>query len=220
MTFDVEDKTYTFRTDPEAYRYRLTVAPPTDIGETIISWTGGNGAEVDSCATAEIGTTAVAFGDCFGQMMTGRFVNETNRALLDQHVARFATFRADTPAGQIVFTGKGEQQPTPADQRAIAELAQLMFFEARSGQASGSWATAIALQQETTPDRMSMCVSVQMTGQAYVKPCKANAPMQAQFLNPSGLDQLYRWVDELQPFEFKLSGKEVLTTFLRRPRFT
>lgn len=211
MTFEVEGRTYTFRTDPEAYRYRLIEAPLPDIGATIISWTGNDGIYVESCAMAEIGATAVAFGDCFGQMMTGRFVNEANRALLDQHVARFATFRADTPAGMIVFTGKGDQQPTPADQRAIAELAQLMYFEARSGRAGASWATAIALQQETTPDRTPMCVSVEMTGRVYVSKCAADAPLTPLFLNPSGLDQLYRWVDELAVYEEKTTGKEVVT---------
>jgi hypothetical protein len=211
MTFEAEGKTYTFRTDPEAYRYRLTVAPPPDIGETLVSWTGEHGAEEGRCAMAEIGTTAVAFGDCFGQMMTGRFANQANRALLDQHVARFAAFRADTPAGQIVFTGQGDQQPTPADQRAIAELAQLMYLEARNGRAGASWATAIALQQETTPDRTPTCVSVEMTGRVYVSQCAANAPLTPLFLNPSGLDQLYRWVDELALYEHKATGKEVVT---------
>lgn len=212
MTFDVDGESYTFRTDPEAYRYRLTAAPSVNLGEQIISWTGSNGAEVDSCAMAEIGTKAVAFGDCFGQMMTGHFVNEANRTLLDQHVERFAAFRADTPAGQIVFSGKGEQQPTPADQRAIAELAQLMFFEARGGRAGASWATVIALQQETTPDHTPMCASVQMTGQVHVSRCTAAAPLSPLFLNPSGLDQLYRWVDELMPFEAETRGKEIFTT--------
>ncbi|MCS6846168.1 MAG: hypothetical protein RMN52_00465 [Anaerolineae bacterium] len=211
MTFEVEGKRYTFRTDPEAYRYRLTEAPPPEIGETIISWTGGDGIYVEGCAMAEIGTQALAFGDCFGQMMTGRFVNQANRALLDQHVARFATFRANTPSGQIVFTGKGDQQPTPADQRAIAELAQLMYFEARSGRAGASWATAIALRQETTPDRTPICVSVEMTGRVYVSKCEANAPLTPLFLNPSGLDQLYRWVDELALYEQRVTDKEVVT---------
>jgi len=211
MTFEAEGKRYTFRADPEAYRYRLIEAPPPDIGETIISWTGNNGTYVESCVMAEIGTTAVAFGDCFGQMMTGRFVNEANRALLNQHVARFATFRASTPAGQIVFTGRGDQQPTPADQRAVAELAQLMYFEARSGRAGASWATAIALQQETTPDRTPMCVSVEMTGRVYVSKCAADAPLTPLFLNPSALDQLYRWVDELALYQEKTTGKEGVT---------
>jgi hypothetical protein len=211
MTFEVEGKRYTFRTDPEAYRYRLIAAPTTDIGETIISWTGEHGAELGRCAMAEVGTKAVAFGDCFGQMMTGIFANVANRNLLAQHVARFATFRADTPAGQIVFTGKGEQQATLADQRAIAELAQLMYLEARSGRAGASWATAIALQQETTPDRTPMCVSVQMTGQVYVSKCESDAPVTPIFLNPSGLEQLFRWVDELALYETKASGMEVMT---------
>lgn len=211
MTFEVDGGRYTFRTDPEAGRYRLIAAPPPDIGEAVISWSGDTCAEIGGCASAEIGTRAVAFGDCGGQRMTGRFVNESNRDLLDQHVARFATFRAQTPAGTIVFTGQGEQMPTPADERAVAELAQLMFMEARSGRAGASWATAISLRQETAPGRTPMCVSVEMTGRAYVSPCAADAPLKAAFLNPGGLAQLYRWVDELQLYDEATTERAVTT---------
>jgi hypothetical protein len=89
-----------------------------------------------------------------------------------------------------------------------------MYLEARNGRAGASWATAIALQQETTPDRTPMCVSVEMTGRVYVSRCEANAPLTPLtplFLNPSGLDQLYRWVDELALYEQKATGKEMLT---------
>jgi hypothetical protein len=207
MTFAVDGERYAFRTDPEAYRYRLIAAPPPAIGATMIAWTGNNGAEVDSCATAEIGTQAVAFGDCGGIMMTGRFVNATNRALLERHAGRFASFRAQTPAGAIAFTGRGAQMATPADQRAIVQLAELMYFEARSGRAGASWANAAFLRQEAL-GRAPTCVSVELTGQVYVSPCEADAPLQPAFLNPSELDQLYRWIDELQPFDLSTRDTE------------
>ena len=85
LTFIVDGATYTFRTDPQAHRFRLMVAPAPDIGETIVSWTGNNGAEVGGCAMAEISATAVALGDCGGQMVTGRFVNEAHRENLKKN---------------------------------------------------------------------------------------------------------------------------------------
>lgn len=214
MTFVVEGQRYTFRTDAEAARYRLVEAPPADIGETIVSWSGAALEAEGGCLAAEIGTKSVAFGDCGGPLMVGHFANAANRRLLDQHVARFATFKDDgamTGGQTLVFTGRGAEMPTPADQRAIAELAHLMALEARSGRAGASWVTAIALRQETTPDRAAMCVSVEMTGQVYVNPCAANAPGQALFLNPSGLDQLYRWIDALSLFDLTVTDKEVVT---------
>jgi hypothetical protein len=214
LSFEIAGETYTFRTDPQAHRFRLMVAPPYDIGETIISWTGENGAEVGTCLTADIGVLATAFGDCGGQRIIGHFANQANRELLNLHVERFATFRAKTAAGTIIFTGKGTEKPTPADERAVAELAQLITLEARGGQPAGSWVNALALTQETTPDRKPACVIVDLTGRATVTDCQPNGAPQSLRLNSSGLDQLYRWVDELQPFEQKFTGKEVVTQII------
>jgi hypothetical protein len=214
LTFDVNGASYVFRTDPQAYRFRLMSAPPQDVSPVVVSWSGDNGAEQGTCVNADIGehagALAVAFGDCAGPMVVGTFMNESNRQLLNQHVERFATFKGQTPAGNIYFTGKGKEKASAADQRAIAELAQLMYQEARGGQPAGSWVNALALRRDGVPDRAPICLTVDLTGRAVVTDCAAQAAQPVR-LNSGGLEQLYAWVDGLQPFDAQIIDKEITT---------
>ncbi len=208
LTFVVDGAAYTFRTDPQAYRFRVTAAPPPDIGQTIVSWTGHNGAEVDNCSAAEIGTRAVAFGDCGGRRVAGRFVNQANRDLLNQNVERFASFKASTPAGAIVFTGRGSEAATPADQRAVAELAQLMAMEARGGRAAPG-VNVLAHTRDAAPDRAPVCLTVDVTGRFTVTGCQPGEAPQFLRLNSGGLEEVYGWLDQLQGFEMKVTERGV-----------
>ena len=55
---------------------------------------------------------------------------------------------------------------------------------------------------------MPACINVLSTGEVNVNSCKPDDAGISTRLNPSGLDQLYRWIDGLKPFEATVEGAD------------
>jgi hypothetical protein len=94
-----------------------------------------------------------------------------------QHwLQRFAPFEADTPSGQIVFHGSGQERANPAWQRAMANWAELVWVELETDGQSESWITVLSLKREI-PERPGNCKSLQITiyglARASSAPCTA-----------------------------------------------
>lgn len=208
LTFEANGAQYVFHTDPEAYRYRVAAAPLPSIGEVLVTWTGQKTPEEGSCATTEIGTDALSISDCGGTPVQANFVREQNAQAMKNYAAGYVSFEADTQAGKVAFNGKGSAQPTPAEQRMIAELADLMYREAIMGRPGASWANAVALQREGS---LPACINVLTTGEVNVNSCQPDDAGISTRLNPSGLDQLYRWLDTFSAFEYAVDGADKIT---------
>jgi hypothetical protein len=127
---------------------------------------------------------------------------------LKNYAAGYASFEADTPAGKITFNGTGSTQPTPAEQRMIAELADLMYREGNMGRPGASWANAVTLQREGA---MPACINLLATGEVNVNSCQPDDAGVSTRLNPTGLDQMYRWVDRFSAFEYTVEGPDKIT---------
>lgn len=212
ITFEVNDGRYVIHTndtaDSAAFRFRVATAPAPMIGDGLVTWTGQNALEQGSCVIAAIGAAAIAISNCSDRPVQANFMRVQNVQALQTYAASFVSFKADTPAGKITFNGKGSVQPTPAEQRMIAEIASLMYQEASMGRSGASWGNAITLQREGTSPA---CVNVLATGEVNVWSCMPNDAGIVTRLNPSGLDRLYRWIDSFTPFEATVEEPDKIT---------
>jgi hypothetical protein len=76
------------------------------------------------------------------------------------------------------------------------------------GQPGASWANAITLQREGS---LPACINVLATGEVNVNSCQPDDAGISTRLNPSGLDQLYRWIDSFTAFEYAVEGADKIT---------
>lgn len=200
---------YVYRTDATASVIRMAEAPQPQIGDAVITWT--QPAEVGVCTTATIGTEGVAFGLCGGPAMQGYLGNPESQHDLMWFMSTYAPFEAETMAGTVVFNGVGSQTATPAEQRMVAEWAQLAHLEAASGRTGASWGLAFAWHREGGIAGFCDDLTVYVTGRVYASSCKGSEPQnlgQAR-LNAEQLAQLYTWVDTFQGFEVEQSDPAV-----------
>lgn len=194
---------YEYRTDQAGNRIELAAAPEPDLAEVTIRWR-----QVEEvCTQAEIGVQQVAFGQCGGAMMTVPLVQEMNRPQeLAGFVQTYASFQADTPAGEITFTGQGATSPAPSEQRMIAEWAHQVALEAQAGRSGASWGLALAVHEEGDEPPLCRDITVYVTGVAYATSClngQATTVGSLQ-LDAGQLEQVYSWVDTLRSFDVVL----------------
>ncbi len=220
IVVDVAGQEYVVHTNADASSTRLASAPVPTTGDAVIVWEGAHG---DSgCQMAEIGTEGVAFGTCTGgQMMQGYLAYEGRAAELADFTAAFAPFEADTPAGRVRFSGAGEQEAAPAEQRMIAEWAKLAALEASAGRSGASWGLALAWHREGGIAGFCDDLTVYVTGQANATSCKGNTPQDlgAGRLTAAELEQLFGWLDRLQSFEEAQSDDAVADSMTVRLLF-
>jgi hypothetical protein len=200
VVLEANGESYEYHTNLDASQIRLAAAPPPQIGERIIEWYQGT----EMCESAQIGAEGVAFGPCGGVMMAGQLVAEIGRPdQAAEFVSTFAPFAAETPAGNIVFFGKGTRQATPAEQRMIAEWARLVRMEAAAGRSGVSWGLAFAWHREGGIAGFCDDLTAYVSGELYAASCKDETPQNLgqRRLEPAELRQIYSWIDTFQPFE-------------------
>jgi hypothetical protein len=203
IVLEVNGDEYVYRTDQQGLVIRLEAAPEARIGETVIEWIETD--ETVVCTTAQIGTEGVAFGFCGGTLMGGHLAMHERVEDLKELRSTYASFEADTPAGRLVFTGEGEEEATPAEQRMIAEWARLVNLEASAGRSGASWGLAFAWNREGGIAGFADHVTVYVTGVAYASDSGNQAPVTLgqTRLDAEQLAQVYTWVDTLASFEFE-----------------
>jgi hypothetical protein len=156
---------------------------------------------IDSpCETTAITLESLSYGQC-GDPLTSVSMRVTNHSpRLSELSDIYASFSAETPAGNLIFKGKGDLVPTEAEKRAIAEWARLMFQVAQAGQTSVSWRMAFAWHREGGPGGFCDDVVVYLTGRVTASDCKGYNVQ--GYLTASQLDQLYVWVDGLTTIDY------------------
>lgn len=132
ITFDIDGEEYVVHTDSEAYRYRVAAAPEPEIGETVITWTGTS--DFGDCMEAQVGHNNLAYGMCNRPKIEGRYVSDARIATLDDWVATFAAFEAETDFGSVQFLGAGSTVATPEEEQMIGRWAQMVTMEAAAGE--------------------------------------------------------------------------------------
>ncbi|MBX2996934.1 MAG: hypothetical protein KF893_00380 [Caldilineaceae bacterium] len=199
---------YVFRTNQDASVIRLESAPEAQIGETVVEWR----APADQlCTVAQIGTEGVAFGLCGGPLMGGHFGMPERMDDLEEFRSAFASFEVDTPAGHVIFSGEGDEEVTAAQQRMIAEWAQLARLEAEAGRSGASWGLVFAWHREGGIAGFCDDLTVYVTGIASASSCAAQQPedLGRVRLDAEQLEQIFGWVDSLAPFEYEQTDPAV-----------
>ena len=176
-----------------------TLSPTAPIADTIntsLAWQS-NGTP---CETALFTLDDLSFGSCAGTLTEVPTGTTGHTERLFDLVNTYASFTAQTAAGKITLYGKGTTMATPAEQRAIAEWAKLMFQVAQAGRSGASWGLALAWQREGGIVGFCDDVAVYLTGFVIVSDCKG---LNEQFyLSASQLEQLYGWVDGLKNLDY------------------
>lgn len=207
---------FTYRTDEQGKTLRgsgmkPTAAAPTSpaaplIGEGELQWQSSG----DPCQQADFSADGFSFGPCAGQMQTVQFKTPERAAQLNHLVSTYAAFSAVTVAGTVTLRGSGQTQPTPAEQRAIAEWARSTATETGDG-GFGTTGSGVLLTWERQGGIAGLCdrLDIYASGIARATSCKRGAPATAAaggrliYLTPSQLEMLYHMTDTFQQFEVR-----------------
>jgi hypothetical protein len=173
-----------------------TLSPKIETIGALLIWES-----IDSaCETAAITLESLSYGKC-GDPLTSVSMQVTNHSpRLSELSDLYASFSAETPAGNLIFKGTGDLVPTEAEKRAIAEWARLMFQVAQAGRIDSAWGMAFVWQREGGPGAFCDDVIVYLTGWVTASDCKGYYV--EGYLTASQLDQLYAWVDGLTTIDY------------------
>jgi hypothetical protein len=218
VVLEVNGQRYEYHTDETGSNVRLASAPSPDIEDVAIVWTQ----TAEACATAQIGSQAIAFGPCSGPLMAGQFIGEERAADFAYFVETYAPFEAETPAGEVSFAGKGAVEATLAEQRMIAEWARLVALEAAGGHGGASWGLAFTWHREGGIAGFCDDVTVYVSGEVYLASCQHAEPenLGRGRLNADQLEQVYAWLDGLKNFEYEQRDKAVADAMTLRLVFS
>lgn len=155
----------------------------------------------EPCQSIEISLRGASYGACSAAKLSGALL-ENRPAEMAAWVATFAPFQADTAAGRIVFQGKGSRTAAPSEQRALAEWARLVLLEMQSGRTSAAQGLALAWHRDGGIAGFCDDLLVYNYGRVMATNCKLS-PLTSHTLqlDSAQLEQLYAWLDALQPIK-------------------
>jgi len=208
VTLQLEGQEYVFHTDAAGVQVVPAPAPTPQVSQAILDWRFTNG---DDCTTAIYTHDTLLYSDCSEEPLEGSLAFEGLRSELLGFVEKYASFEADTPAGSIVFSGNGDAQPTPAEQRMLAEWARMGVQIAQSGTASAARGLVLSWHREGGIAGFCDNVTIYLNGRADVGECRGSIEISSQRvqLTPEQLAQVYTWVDSLQSFEYEMKDPPV-----------
>lgn len=172
-------------------------------GEALLTWKSPG----SNCQAAVMSLTTISFGPCNTLRLTQRWENVEHLADLKHFVETFAPFSAETKAGSLQFKGSGASLATPAEQRAIAEWAEMASASASGGKGGASYGLALSWHREGGIAGFCDDLLIYRSGAALASSCKGNSARKlgAAYLTSAQLDQLYAWLDDLKTFSYKYS---------------
>jgi hypothetical protein len=140
-------------------------------------------------------------------------------AELEHFTAVYAPLAGETAAGIVALRGAGQVRATPAEMRMLAEWAKLVYDEAVSGRSSAAWSLAFSWHREGGIAGFCDDIGVYLTGESIVTSCQGSSlpELGRPRLDSAQLSELYAWVDNLAPFEIKLTDPataDAMTTHL------
>lgn len=196
VTLEVNGEEYGIHTDRYGQSVALGSAPPTSLEEPAMTWTS-----VDvPCQQATLGAEGVVYGLCEGAALKAELVSQERAAEMEDFVATYAPFEAETAAGTLSFQGQGDTEATGVEQRQIAEWARLTAVEASSGQQSVELGLAMLWRREGGVAGFCDDLLIYSTGQVRSYSCGGDAiePTGEGRLSAEELEQLYEWLDTFQ----------------------
>lgn len=198
IVLDAGGQTYEFHTDEAGGVVYSAIAPlPEDAGKVLV-WEMTE--EGGVCSRIEVGSESVAYGPC-GEVL--KEIEFSRSDELAEYSSTFRSFSSATKAGTVQFTGQGDEEATPAEMRSVAEWARLIYSEAESGRSGAAWGLALAWHREGGIAGFCDDLAIYRTGWAVPSSCKGAQPRQfsAYRLSAEEIEQVFTWVDTLEPFE-------------------
>lgn len=158
----------------------------------------------DGCFEARIDLNGVMFGACGEEMASGEFPADAHRLeqLADMY-RTYSSFVASTSTGKVTFVGKGPIEPTPVEQRMIAEWAILVAQEAKAGPDVVQY--GLTWHREGGIAGFCDDLIVETGGHAVLRSCKDTPETAAGWrrLTSEELTTYYGWIDRLGQTEFE-----------------
>ncbi|MFN8442853.1 MAG: hypothetical protein U0175_18900 [Caldilineaceae bacterium] len=207
---------YLYHTNQDGSMVRLASAPGSQANQVVVEWTWRDDS---GCSTVQIGDGSVVFGRCMSTLMRVPMLYAMRQNDLDEFSQTFAPFAAETPAGHLQFNGSGTEIATPAQQRMIAEWAQLVGLEARTSASGPNGGLLLAWHREGGLADFCDNVMVYRGGAVYLSSCKGqNREPEEIRLDSTQLATLYGWLDTFVAFNFEHStvgeADSITTTFV------
>ncbi|MEW5869450.1 MAG: hypothetical protein AB1894_09250 [Chloroflexota bacterium] len=188
------DSQHEYRTDRAGFNILPVVAQNTTPS---LSWTQTG---ADGCEQATITDDGVAYAACESQPASAPFIDPQRAVDLAKFVELFAAFQADTVAGAIQFTGRGQVTATPWQQRMLAEWARLVVQENKAGRSDPTQGLVIKWRTQNSAGDSCSNVRLYLSGEAIVDNC-ADLDTARFWLVTSQLQTLYNWLASLSSFE-------------------
>jgi len=172
-----------------------------------ITWKSG----ATNCILLQAREDKAVYGPCGGKLTLVTLTNPERIKELAAMITLYPAFSAQTPAGQVAYFGYGTAEATPAQQRAVAEWAQMLYLEISSPAPMVNLGLALTWQRVGGIAGFCDDLKVYRSGIALGTTCKSGAdqPPRKIWLNADQLVQLYTWLDTLQTSDGKQSDSAV-----------
>ncbi len=199
VVFKADEKPYEVRMDKEGGVVVLANEPLPQITDKVLKW---EMTDKDGCRRLEAGVETL-YGPCAGPLVAASLSQERTNQLAELFTG-FSSFTADTQAGKVEFFGRGRQEPTAAEQRSLGEWANLVFQEVQSGRSGAAWGLVLSWHQEGGIAGLCNDLAIYSSGWAVASSCRGSQPQTLGVvrLGAEKLDQIYKWADLYQGYEY------------------
>jgi hypothetical protein len=206
IELELEQQRYLFRTDEWGERVRLAWSSLPPLRDAFVQWRSP--AQVDEPSqVALIGADQLRYG-VYGEALLSAVPSPLSAGMLSLNAAQaldwkhtYRPFRLSTARGTLVFTGTGALMPSRAEQRAIAEWANLRVAEATAGYLSAD--TGVALYWREKSATVCGALWVYQDGWAVAWDCAGQNVTARGLLTPDELTSFYRWMDSNTRWEIE-----------------
>lgn len=173
----------------------------------VIGWKSGT----NPCTALQIAGSQVAFGPCGSTPRVVPLSNPQRSAELSYFIKNYAAISAQTPVGEIILTGGGPVQPTAAQQRTLAEWAQLVYLEVSSSAPMPNLGLALTWHRAGGIAGFCDDLKIYRSGLAVTASCKGSqpVPLGSTWLSDAQLTPLFTWLDQLQSSDYKFTDPAV-----------
>lgn len=179
-------------------------------GETASGPIVGLRTVTDGCFEVRIDLNGVMFGACGEEMAAGQFATGANRLEQLADMQRtYNSFGASTPSGKVTFAGNGPIEPTPVEQRMIAEWASLVAQEVQAGPGGAQY--GLVWHREGGIAGFCDELTVEVGGHAVLRSCK-DGPETApgwRRLTSDEVTTFYGWIDQMGQLAFEAKDAAV-----------
>jgi hypothetical protein len=159
------------------------------------------------CNQLSITLQAAFYGKCGESLTASPAVTPAAVEQVTQWLGSYAPFDANTMAGKVSFHGFGPNVASPAEQRMLAEWAQLTYDIAQSGRTGAAWGLAFSYNRSGGIAGFCDNVAVYLAGYAQVSDCKGiNTRIT---LTATQLEQVYSWFDGYRQIDYSESDPAV-----------